>query len=153
MIKSVEMKNFLLLLGLISFMFVFLSCDDDDDDLVVNLMDLPSQSQTFLTTHFPGQTAVRVTKDDDSYDVILNNGFEVDFYLSGEWKSVDGHRTAIPESIMAIVPEEISTYVTANFTNQSIIEISKENYGFSVDLSSGIELEFDINGSFLRIDT
>ena len=40
-----------------------------------------------------------------------------------------------------IVPDAISKYVTTNFADQSIVEISRKRGGYEVELSNGTELK------------
>lgn len=145
------MKKLLFTLSLLVASFAFVACDDDDD-MVIELKDLPTNAQTFLETHFPAQEVTRVIQDNDGYDVYLNNGFEIDFTLTGEWDDVDGRGKEIPASILALIPESIPAYVTENYPDQIIVEINKEHFGYEVDLNNNVELEFDSNGTFLRID-
>lgn len=145
------MKKLLFTLSLFIASFTLIACDDDDD-LIISVKDLPTISQTFLQTHFPLHEAVRVEQDKDGYDVYLKNGFEIDFTLTGEWDDIDGRGQEIPASIMALIPEAISSYVKTNYPNQFIVEVNKEYFGYEIDLNNNIELEFDTNGNFLRID-
>lgn len=145
------MKKLLFTLSLLIASFAFISCDDDDDK-TISKDDLPASAQTFVQTHFSSQEIRRVEKDNDSYDVYLANGFEIDFTLAGEWDDIDGKGKELPASIIALLPASIPTYITENYPNQLIVEINKENFGYEIDLDNNIELEFDTNGTFLRID-
>jgi len=145
------MKKTLFLLSLLAASFIFVACDDDDDTKV-SVSDLPENAQLFLQTHFSGIEVRSVEKDNDSYDVYLINGFEVEFDLSGNWDDVDGGTQAVPQSIINLIPENISAYVSANYAQNYISEINKETYGFEIKLNSRLELKFDANGTFLGID-
>ncbi len=136
---------FILPLGLLS------ACDDDDDK-VISYDKLPVTSQSFIESHFPGVEAVLVEKDDDGYDVRLSNGVEIDFNLNGEWDEVDGKNQELPEGIRSLIPASIVEYVTTNYPDQAIVEINKEPYGYEVGLSNAVELEFNADGEFIRVD-
>ena len=132
------------------------SCDNDDDhDTVINATDLPAQAGTLVTTYFPNATYLTVKKqnradnDGSIYDVFLTNGFEIDFDAAGNWIDIDGNHQAIS---VELVPEKINTYVTANYTNLFITSIDKEPTYIEVELSNNLELVFDLQGNFLRID-
>lgn len=144
------MKKLLFTLSLLVATFAFVACDDDDT--AINFNELPTVAQTFVQTHFPSQEISLVKQEKDGYDVYLNNGFEIEFTLTGEWDDVDGRGKEIPTSIIALLPESIPAYVTENYPNQLIVEINKEHFGYEIDLNNNIELEFDTNGTFLRID-
>jgi hypothetical protein len=145
------MKKLSFTLSLLIASFAFIACDNDDDR-IISKDGLPTGAQTFLQTHFSSQEVRRVEKDYDSYDVYLANGFEIEFTLSGEWDDVDGRRQELPSSIIALLPANIPAYVTENYPNQFIAEINKEYFGYEIDLNNNIELEFNTDGAFLRID-
>lgn len=130
----------------------FIGMDADNDDHIITINDLPAKAQEFLNTYFQGQTAKVVTRDNDSYDVYLNNGFDIDFTLSGDWDSVDGKNQAVPQNVLALVPQSITDYISSNYQGQQIYEVNKESYGYEIELSNRLELKFDANGSFLGID-
>lgn len=149
------MKNIFYILALTFAFTAFVSCDNDDDT-IISFAELPAKSQEFITTHFPNINVSRVEKDNDSYDVNLVNGFEIDFTLNGEWDNIDGHTQAIPASILAIEPlNKIADYVTANYPNSQIDEIDKDQVknGYEVGLNNNsIELIFEWDGTFRTID-
>ena len=105
--------------------------------------ELPKAAQTFLSKHFPGDNVRKAEKEEGrrgaEYEVDLVSGAEVDFRDNGEWKEVKAARgKAVPA---AIVPDAISKYVTTNFADQSIVEISRKRGGYEVELSNGTELK------------
>jgi len=42
--------------------------------------------------------------------------------------------------------------VAANYTDAGINEISRDRRGYEVELTNQIELQFDQNGNFVRVD-
>ena len=52
----------------------------------------------------------------------------------------------------AIVPPTIAAYVADNYSVTGINEISRDNRGYEVELNTGVELIFDRDGKFVRID-
>ncbi|WKL50535.1 PepSY-like domain-containing protein [Flavobacterium pectinovorum] len=62
---------------------------------------------------------------------------------------IDGNHQAIPAEL---IPEKINTYATANYANLFITSIDKEPTYIEVELSNNLELVFDLQGNFLRID-
>lgn len=133
------------------------SCDDDDDKndkTEISLDQLPQVSTNFLTQHFPGSTVLRITRDTDhrgsEYEVILTNGYEIEFDGAGEWTDVDAPAgQTVPASV---VPDNIANYVAANYQGFGINEISRDRLGYDVELTSGLDLQFDLNGNFVRVD-
>lgn len=115
---------------------------------------LPVAARQFITKHFPGVAVshIKIEKEfveGKKYDVILTNGFDLDFNNKGEWTEVDGHRTMVPK---AILPVRIADYAAKNFPQASVVSIDKDRDGFDVKLSDGRELKFNKNGDFIRFD-
>lgn len=55
-------------------------------------------------------------------------------------------------SISDSVTQSISSYVSSNYTGQTIVDIDVESTHIEVELSNGLDLIFDTNGNFLRLD-
>lgn len=141
----------------LSLLVTMTSCDSDDDnkESAINASDLPITATAFVTTYFPNATYLTIKKqnkadnDGSIYDVHLTNGFEVDFDANGNWIDIDGNHQTIP---VELILEKIQTYITTNYANQFAISIDKEPTYIEVELSNNLELVFDLQGNFLRID-
>ena len=123
-------------------------------DVQIKFSELPQKAQTYVRTHFSESDVASVWKDTEmllveDYTVILSNGLEIDFYPNGDWKEVKSRGTEIPSKI---IPGGISQYVSQNYNGQRIKELKKKRYGYKVELSGDIDLEFSQNEKFLRID-
>ncbi len=53
---------------------------------------------------------------------------------------------------MAIIPKNIRAYVADHFKGARIDKITKEYWGYEVELSNGVDLKFDSKGDFKRMD-
>ena len=123
-------------------------------DVQIKFSELPQKAQTFVKTHFSESDIASVWKDTEmllveDYTVVFNNGTEIEFFPSGEWKEVKSRSTEIPAKI---IPNGIAQYVSQNYNGHPIKKISKKRYGYEVELIGGTDLEFSQNGKFLRID-
>ena len=123
-------------------------------DVQIKFSELPQKAQTFVKTHFSESDIASVWKDTEmllveDYTIVFNNGTEIEFYPSGEWKEVKSRGTEIPAKI---IPNGIAQYVSQNYSGHPIKKISKERNGYEVELIGGTDLEFSQNGKFLRID-
>ena len=123
-------------------------------DVQIKFSELPQKAQTFVKTHFSASDIASVWKDTEmllveDYTVVFNNGTEIEFFPSGEWKEVKSRGTEIPAKI---IPNGIAQYVSQNYNGHPIKKISKKRYGYEVELIGGTDLEFSQNGKFLRID-
>ena len=122
-------------------------------EVTVQASELPAAATTFLATHFKENPIKQVVKDTDkrkvTFEVTLTDGTEVEFTQKGNWKEVDGDKKAIPT---AFIPKAILDYVKAKYPNEQITHIDKGLRDYDVDLTNGLDLEFDLKGKFLRID-
>jgi|SRR5690606_15804339 len=153
------MKNNLLkTVVILSLMFGFMSCSNDDDnnnDTLIEFGELPTVTQNFINTHFPDADVLRIEEDntpangDDYYEVKLSNGFELDFNADGEWTDIDGNGNRVPD---AIIPEAILTYTNANHNSNFIDGIEKKSYGYKIELNNDLDLKFDAEGTYIGID-
>lgn len=109
----------------------------------VSPSELPKEVQNFLTKHFPGDEVTKAEKEQGrrgmEYEVDLKSGAEIDFRDNGDWKEVKAPRgNAVPATI---IPSAIAKYVSTNFKDQTIVEISRKRGGYEVELSNGTELK------------
>lgn len=121
---------------------------------VINNNQLPANAQTFIKNNFAINQISSTIEEQESlfskeYKVILNNGTEIEFDKSGNWEEVDGNKTAIP---LKIVPRTIQNYVAKSFPNTQIVKIKKSLRKYEVEISNGLELEFNKKGQFTKID-
>ena len=119
------------------------------DDTPIPVEALPAAAKAFVAQHFPQNKIIYAEKDWRKYEAHLDNGTEVEFNRKGVWDKVDCHMTAVPA---AIIPANITAYVTANFPNCIITKIDKERHGFDVELSNDIELKFNKAGVLIGMD-
>jgi len=123
-------------------------------DRAISQNQLPKTAKNFLAANFKGITASSVIEDNeifgvDEYKVHLTNGMKVEFDSKGNWKEVDGEHQKIP---YGFIPATIRNYVAKSFPNTHIIQIERKSWSYKAELSNGIDLEFDKNGNFKRID-
>lgn len=123
-------------------------------DKVITFAQLPKKAQNFVTTYYAADQVVLVKEESEllsgkSYDVKLRDGVKLEFDAKGEWTEVDAELKAVP---VKIVPASILEYVKKSFPNNEIVQISRSSRKYSVELTNGIDLEFNKRGQFVRID-
>ncbi len=161
-------KHFLLVLALGS--FVFMSCKkevtvtpstatnnenvaEDVQQNSVNFNDLPAAALATINQHYKQESIASyeiktIPVIGKSYEVKFNDGAEIDFDESGswhEWKDAKG----LPDGVL---PANIKEYISKNYGSTFATSIDKEKDKISVELATDVDLEFDTNGNFLRID-
>ena len=143
-----NMRFFFLALALTLFS-VSLSARDE----IISEQQLPAAAKTFVKQYFKNRTVSLAKKDVDpgstSYDVVLNSGTKIEFNAKGEWKEVDCAPAAVPA---ALIPAAIAKYVKANYANLKIVKIEREATGYDIELYNDVDLQFDKQGNFVRID-
>lgn len=122
-------------------------------DIIISAQQLPAASQKFIQEFFPGAVIALAKEDRElkktTYEVLLQDGTEIEFNGKGEWDNVDCKRSAVPARL---VPTVISDYVQAHYPGQAIVKIDKERYGHEIELANDLELKFDKNGQLIGID-
>ena len=113
------------------------------------LSELPSTAQVFLKEYFPDFAVSFVENDDDEYEVTLSNNIKIDFDKRGRWKSITAN-VSLP---LEILPVQAREYLEANYPNQIVVEIDREDSGFEVTLQNRLDVHFAQDGSFLRVDS
>lgn len=126
------------------------SCEKSDE--IINQNDLPTTSQSFVASAFPEESVVRAEKDYDdgtyTYKVTLSDGTFIEFRKNGEWKDIENRTEGIPASAL---PTKIAEYVATNYPTAFVVEIEKDR-GYDVELSNDVDLDFDKEGNFVRVD-
>ena len=113
---------------------------------------MPANVKNFLAKYYPKETVAKYeskkTVVGQKYEVKLNNGAEIDFDKNGNWEEISD-KQGVPS---ALIPIKIKTYLAQKYKGVKVESIDKEGDKIKVDLINDIDLEFDKNGKFLRID-
>lgn len=123
-----------------------------DNEKPIQVGQLPTKAQTFITTYFKGKKVALAKQDSDlfskSYDVIFTNGEKVEFDKSGDWTEVK----CLPAVPSQLIPAAIRTYVKTNYPDASITQIERKRNEYEVKLSNRWELTFDSQMNVIDID-
>ena len=129
--------------------FTLTSCYEEK---VIASTDLPSEITSYISTHFPNNSIVQAIKDRDgltkTYDILLSESISLEFNRKKEIIDIDGV-AQLPNSV---IPEKILQYVTTNYPTNFITDWELDDKNQQVQLDNGLDLEFKMNGDFLRID-
>lgn len=117
----------------------------------IEISELPTPALTFIEKHFPGIPVSKAKKDaehgEKGYEVILSNGFELEFWKDGSYREVDGNDNPIPTGF---IDPKIVDYVGKNYPNRKITHIDYGHKDVDVDLTGKLDLEFTKDGKFLK---
>ena len=121
-------------------------------DKIVPYSELPSDIKDYVTSHFPDYSVVHSEIDRDGftkhYEIILSDGIELKFNRKSRIVEIEGN-SKLPESV---IPERIRQYIAANYPNNTIIDWELEGKNQQIGLDNDLDLEFKLNGDFIRID-
>ena len=124
-----------------------------DRQHLIEYSELPAQAQNFLLKYFNVADIAYIEQERDGvhydYNVHLKNTTEIDFDYRGNLQSIDCQVAPVPNGI---VPELITNFVTLHYPNHFIVEYVIEYRHLKVELSNGLELVFDLEGHFIRVD-
>ena len=145
--KSLKLTTLLAALGL-SLGTVFA------DEITTDITKLPQAAQEFAAKAFPNAKIVGIEIDTSlvkptKYDATLSDGSKIEFDSKGNWTDIESKFTGVPQ---ALLTKEIAAYLDANYKGQKVKAISKERYGWEVDLVNGLELKFSAAGQLIEID-
>lgn len=151
------MKNLKLVLIALLAMFTFASCSNDDDgnltnEVVLSESEIPSEIQLYVTTHFPSsniELARQITADTTiTYDILLTDNSNLVFSDSYDILLI----TSSSQLPNTVIPQAILDYVAEHYPNNYITEWEIEDTYQEVELDNDLELEFTLDGVFIRVD-
>lgn len=143
-------KILLLLVGVFGLSIYAMAANDKP----IQVTEMPKQAQQFINTHFKGQSVAMAKMETDflskSYDVIFTNGDKLEFDKKGHWTTVDCGHSQVPA---AVLPAAIRTYLNQHYAQSKVKKIElTDRKGYEVELSNGVELEFNKNFQVIDMD-
>ena len=144
--KKLQVLGILATLGLLLFAA---SCDEEKG---LSENEIPNEITTYVTTHFPTNNIIRVTEDKDgtrkSYDVVLSWNIKLEFNRQREITDIDSS-SRLPDSV---IPQAIRDYASENYPDNFITDWELEDNHQQVGLNNDVDLEFTMDGEFIRVD-
>ncbi len=123
-----------------------------DHDYAITFDQLPAVSQTFVKTHFAQVQVAYCMRDSHSFEARLADASEIEFNLDGSWKEVDCKYKELPASIIKLLPATIPAYVKSTFPAAVVTKVNQKLWGYEIELNNGLDVEFNKEGQFLKID-
>lgn len=115
---------------------------------------IPAQGMSYIKTNFPDVKIMSIKIDKtlfsiDDYEIMLEDGTEIELKPNGEWTSVENKIKGVP---LSTIPVPVRQYIRENYPEKKVIEVQKKKYGFQVELDNRFELKFSESGQFLGLD-
>jgi len=123
------------------------------NDELIAFSQLPEKAQAFVKAHFSEKDVAASLLDKENvfrkeYTVVLHNGTKIEFDGKGEWEKVKVKSGAVPSEI---IPSFILRHIQKNFPDTHVKELERSRNRYEVEISNGLELEFDKKGNLLKV--
>lgn len=142
-------------LATLAFTLTIVSCSSDDDgnnETLLTENEIPDQIMSYLSEHFPDNDIIKTVQDNDdgttTYEVYLDGNYELDFNADYDITDIDG-TSELPDSV---IPQALLDYVSQNYADHYITDWELESSYQQIELDNGVELEFEMDGTFIRVD-
>jgi|SRR5690554_3634055 len=140
---------------LFSFLFTFLACSDDGlnrSQRNLEISEIPKEIVAYKEIHFPDNKIVRAIEELDrgvlTYELFLERNFELEFNEYFQIIEIEG-KSKLPDSV---IPIPILEYVAQHYPDNFITDWELEGHYQKVGLNNKIELEFELNDDFIKVD-
>ena len=110
-------------------------------DIILSPQNLPNTIKDFLQKNFKAQVSL-AQRDDNAYEIALNDGTELEFDHNGEWKEIEASYEVLPPHIASILKNE--------FKENAIKEIERKINYYKIKFYNNFEIIIDFNGTILR---
>lgn len=124
-----------------------------DYERPISFHQLPVRAQQFINQHFSDSTIMYAKVETEiwgkKYDVYFINGDKVEFDKDGNWTDIECIREGVP---LVLIPKPILVHVNRLFQRAFISKIEKDRGNYDVQLSNGMEIEFDRNFNIIDMD-
>lgn len=118
---------------------------------VVGIQQLPAPAQEVMTKCFADKEVLTILKERGEYEVIFKSGEKIEFNKKGEWTEISCKMSQVPD---ILVPNPIKMRIMADFSNTRIVKIDRSRNGkkYDVELSNGLDIEFDKKFNVKKVD-
>lgn len=121
-------------------------------DRYLRTEEYPQEITSFVAKHFPNSDIVSIKEEKETrkteYEVKLRNMEELEFDGDYKIKSIEA-KSELPNSV---IPEKIREYVAKNYPQNKIEEWKRKRKGQEIELDNGLEILFDFDGNFIKLD-
>lgn len=112
----------------------------------------PTEIKNYVNTHFPDGNIAYVKKkqkiNKTEYKIKLDNNVELEFDKNFDVQEIES-KSALPNSV---IPEPIRDYLAQNYPANRVYEWKRKRTKQEIELDNDLDLVFDLNGNFLKID-
>lgn len=125
----------------------------DNNERPVTLDKLPAPAQEFLKANFSDLTFAYAVEEvgffGNEYEVYYTDRTQVEFDSKGEWTKIERAYEALPESL---VPVKIMDFIKQHQPQAKVKSMDRDKRDIEVELTSGVELKFDLQYNLVGYD-
>ena len=111
-----------------------------------NLDKLPTKALEIVKVNYANNEIDKVNADEDNYQVKFKNGTKIDFNENGEATQISGDEK-VP---YALIPTKMKYFLENRYGDDYVTDWKMDDDGHQIEMKSGAELVFDLNGNFLK---
>ena len=114
--------------------------------VVIHPSGLPKAAQDFIKKSFPNDPIVYAEQNRKDFEVALQSGIEIEFFMNGEWKEIKSSYKPLPATLL---PNAISNALKQKYPQASILKIQKQYSSYEISLDNRREIYISNNGEVL----
>ena len=114
--------------------------------VVIQPSGLPKAAQDFIKKSFPNDPILYAEQNRKDFEVALQSGIEIEFFMNGEWKEIKSSYQPLPATLL---PNAVSNALKQKYPQASILKIEKQYSSYEISLDNRREIYISNNGEVL----
>lgn len=114
--------------------------------VVIQPSGLPKAAQDFIKKSFPNDPILYAEQNRKDFDVALQSGIEIEFFMNGEWKEIKSPYQPLSATLL---PKAVSNALKQKYPQASILKIEKQYSSYEISLDNRREIYISTNGEVL----
>ena len=114
--------------------------------VVIQPSGLPKAAQDFIKKSFPNDPILYAEQNRKDFEVALQSGIEIEFFINGEWKEIKSPYQPLSATLL---PNAVSNALKQKYPQASILKIEKQYSSYEVSLDNRREIYISNNGEVL----
>lgn len=107
---------------------------------------MPKAAQDFIKKSFPNDPILYAEQNRKDFEVALQSGIEIEFFMNGEWKEIKSPYQPLPATLL---PNAVSNALKQKYPQASILKIEKQYSSYEISLDNRREIYISNNGEVL----
>lgn len=114
--------------------------------VVIQPSGLPKAAQDFIKKSFPNDPIIYAEQNRKDFEVALQSGIEIEFFINGEWKEIKSPYQPLSATLL---PNAVSNALKQKYPQASILKIEKQYSSYEISLDNRREIYISNNGEVL----